>query len=76
MSRLIRVGDQFINLDNVTKIKAVRDDLVVYFLGDVGVKPYVGPTNVQTYTGWMAEELLKELDAELERVTDYGEETE
>ncbi len=77
MSRLMYLGDQFINLDNVTRIEVVREDkIVVYFLGYVGVDDYGSPTNKLTYTAQPAREILAKLYAELERVTDPGEETE
>jgi hypothetical protein len=71
------LGDQYINLDNVTRIEVVREDkIVVYFLGYVGVDDYGSPTNKLTYIGWAAQEILAKLSAELQRVTDPGEETE
>ncbi len=69
MSRLIRVGDQYINLDNVTKIEVVSDDeVVVYFLGELDEE--LNPRFFEVFDGQQGRALRVQLEAEVERVVE------
>ncbi len=71
MSRLIRVGGQVINLDNVTEVVLKNSgEVYVYFLGDVDDDGI--PVNKLEFTGLQADALRNWMESEVEYVPGSG----